>query len=60
MYLYTISTQPVDYIENNFTLSELDNDIGSNVLQRLIDDKKDTSSVVIDKYDTSTMISLEV
>lgn len=60
MYLRTISTLPVHYVENNFTLAELDSDVSVEMMKRLIDSKEESSTIIIKDYDTSTAINLEV
>lgn len=60
MYLRTISTQNLDYVENNFTLEELSSDTVENLINKLVDSKEQTTTVWINNYNTITKIHKEV
>jgi len=57
MYLRTISTQPVDYIENNFTLEELNGSVSPVITAKLIDKAEVGSTIIIKDYRTNTVIT---
>lgn len=56
MYLRTLSTQPVDYIENNFTLAELSADIDSTFIPRLSDKHYATGTIIKFSHDTDAVV----
>lgn len=58
MYLRTLDTLPISYIENNLTLAELDGNITTSNISKFIDSKEEVSSTVIKEYEITSKVNI--